>query len=94
MEGKAAQQNKNLSDELKQGLGTCTAQVNKAGGGTPNFPSLVKTKLCTIRQISSKINMRTLIDSIVIIELSNNLINFRCEYFDTSLYHLKYFITV
>ena len=37
MERKAAQQNKNTSEELKQGhLGT--AQVNKAGGGTPIFP--------------------------------------------------------
>ena len=36
-DGKAAQQNKNLSEELKQGL-PGTAQVNKAGGGTPNFP--------------------------------------------------------
>ena len=41
MERKAAQQNKklnkNLSEELKQGyLGT--AQVNKAGGGKPDFP--------------------------------------------------------
>ena len=38
MERKAAQQNKNISEELKQGL-PGTAKVNKAGGGTPNFPS-------------------------------------------------------
>ena len=35
---KAAQQNKNLFEELKQGL-PGTAQVNKAGEGKPNFPS-------------------------------------------------------
>ena len=37
MERKAAQQNKNTSEELKQGLPS-TAQVNKVGGGTPNIP--------------------------------------------------------
>ena len=37
MERKAAQQNKNTSEELKQGLTTGTAKVNKAGGGTLNF---------------------------------------------------------
>ena len=38
MERKAAQQNKNTSEELKQGLPIGTDQVNKAGEGTPNFP--------------------------------------------------------
>ena len=38
MERKAAQQNKNLSEELKQGLPRHrTAKVNKDGGGTLNF---------------------------------------------------------
>ena len=37
MERKAAQQNKSLSEELKQGLYLGTAQVNKTGEGKPNF---------------------------------------------------------
>ena len=36
MEKKAAQQNKNTSEELKQGLPS-TVQVNNARGGTVNF---------------------------------------------------------
>ena len=35
MERKAAQQNKNLSEELIQGLYLGTAKVNKAGGESP-----------------------------------------------------------
>ena len=38
MERKAAQQNKDLSVKLKQGLSTIgTTQVKKSGGGTSNF---------------------------------------------------------
>ena len=37
MERKAAQQNKNLSEELKQGLYLCADQVNNAGRGTHNL---------------------------------------------------------
>ena len=37
MERKSAQQNKNTSEELKQGLNRHN-KVNKAGGGTLNFP--------------------------------------------------------
>ena len=39
MERKAAQQNKKTSEERKQGLpAEARAEVNKEGGGTPNFP--------------------------------------------------------
>ena len=38
MERKAAQQNKNLYEELKKKAYLGTAQVNKAGGGKSNFP--------------------------------------------------------
>ena len=38
MERKATQENKNLSEELKQVIHVARAQVNKAGGGMPNFP--------------------------------------------------------
>ena len=39
MERKAAQQNENPSDELKQGLlKQYTAKVYKVDGGAPNFP--------------------------------------------------------